>query len=411
MEVEILSPVCCTGIDREDRNSLHDYTDQLISHSIDEGISALSDEPTNIQLENNINSTNHPDDNQNVVLDETVGDLEKLGDDLKTLSLDPFSIDLASLPYPPGYSIMKQNDSNENYAKHCKALQEIEDENSKEPRMTKKFLKQHCAKHKLYQTPQLNDILYLHYNGFSKIENLEVYTGLRCLFLEVNGILKIDGLSSQIEMRTLYLSKNLIRRIENLDHMQYLDTLDISHNLISRIENLDMLPNLTRLIISHNKLSEVEDLIHLVRCESLSVLDIQHNHIKDPNIVEEVFAKMPNLFECSDLHSINCYKVSDISNFILRIISWKNLTYLDDRPVFPKDRACAEAFYAEGIEKEREVRQQWIEAEQQKILDSVKSIKTLNSVFKIVPVARKLIYQCRLCKTVEVKVTNLQIII
>jgi len=47
------------------------------------------------------------------------------------------------------------------------------------------------------------------------------------------------------------------------------------------------------------------------------------------------------------------------------------LTYLDDRPVFPRDRACAEAWERGGREAEKEERQKWDNAEHKKIMDSV----------------------------------------
>ena len=47
------------------------------------------------------------------------------------------------------------------------------------PQMTKKFLKEHCEQNKLYFTPWLNDTLYLHFKGFSAIENLERLDNIR----------------------------------------------------------------------------------------------------------------------------------------------------------------------------------------------------------------------------------------
>lgn len=60
--------------------------------------------------------------------------------------------------------------------------------------MTLDYLKQLCKEQKSYQTPHLNDILYLHFKGFTKIENLDVYYGLKSLWLEGNGIQIIENL-------------------------------------------------------------------------------------------------------------------------------------------------------------------------------------------------------------------------
>lgn len=55
-----------------------------------------------------------------------------------------------------------------------------------------------------------------------------------------------------------------------------------------------MLPKLNSLYLSHNKIESVQDIEHLKECKTLSVVDLSHNLIEDPDAVE-VFSQMENI--------------------------------------------------------------------------------------------------------------------
>uniref|UniRef100_A0A2A4J8G6 Dynein axonemal assembly factor 1 homolog n=1 Tax=Heliothis virescens TaxID=7102 RepID=A0A2A4J8G6_HELVI len=266
-----------------------------------------------------------------------------------------------------------------------KVEKELEEMN-KTPRMTKEFIKNHCRQHKLYCTPYLNDILYLHFKGFSKIENLEEYTGLKCIFLENNGIQRIEGLDTLSELKCLYLHNNVLRKIENLNGCPKLDTLNIDHNFVGKIENLDVVPDLHTLSIAHNMLSGVEDLLHLKFCRNLSVLDLSYNRLEDPLIVDVladmIILKVLVLTGNPVVRNIPAYR----KTLTLRL---KELLNLDNRPVFPRDRACAEAWQRGGVQEEIAERRRWIAKDQEKVMQSVRYLIKMRDEKKAIREARE----------------------
>ncbi|XP_068159415.1 dynein axonemal assembly factor 1 homolog [Drosophila tropicalis] len=237
-------------------------------------------------------------------------------------------------------------------------------------RITAKGLKELCKRDKLYQTPRLNDVLYLHFQGYQYIECLEDYTELKCLWLDCNAISEIQGLEQQSKLKCLFLQNNLVTTIENLKYCPELDTLNLSSNHIRKIENIgsEILPVLNTLNISSNYLKDSEGLSGLVECKNLSVLDLSNNRIDDILVVK-IFEQMPNL---KVLVLQGNPVVSRIPQYRKTLIlACKELTYLDSRPVFPRDRACAEAWKREGYEGERKENKRWNRQERRKTRDSV----------------------------------------
>lgn len=230
--------------------------------------------------------------------------------------------------------------------------------------MTLKWLKQHCKENGGYGTPSLNDKLYLHFQGFDRIQNLEAYTGLKSLFLEGNGLEDLEGLQECKELRCLFAQQNMITSIPESLPVS-LSTLHVSNTNLSRIENVARLVDLQTLQASKCKLKTLDSITELKHCAQLSTVDLQQNEIDgDPDSMVALFQSMPKL-ACLYLQGNPI--VSSVRQYRKRMIaSVPTLAYLDDRPVFELERVCAEAWAVGGLDAEKAARKAFKDEEEAK---------------------------------------------
>ena len=220
--------------------------------------------------------------------------------------------------------------------------------------ITEDFCKKLCYYNGGYDSPKLNVNLYLHFQGFRKIQNLDNFTNLQVLYLENNSINKIEGLDKLINLTCLYLQNNYIKEIENLENNTKLSNLNLSNNKIQSIPNISYLDKLENLYISKNSLSAIQNLEGLLNLKSLSLLDIQNNPFSvspdDLIIFLNKLEKLKVLYLKGDITRL-------IPNYRRTlIVKIKNLTYLDDKPIKNEDKVGAEAYFKGGYQAEKEAR-------------------------------------------------------
>ncbi len=208
-------------------------------------------------------------------------------------------------------------------------------------------------KHDGYETPELNDKLYLHYQGFRSIANLDKYTGVRALWLEHNAIKTLEGLSPCVALSSLFLQNNLISEITHTEALSNLVTLNLAGNRLTHLQGLANLPRLETLDVGKNALASAASIAHLTECEKIKTVMLGHNELDGEDILG-VVAAIPKL-AVLDLQGNPFVKATRHYRKTL-ITQVPNLTYLDDRPIFDGERVAAEAWAVGGRDAEAKAR-------------------------------------------------------
>ena len=245
--------------------------------------------------------------------------------------------------------------------------------------ITEKYCSNLCVYNGGYEYPHLNSNLYLHFQGFHKIQNLDNFINLKVLYLENNCIDKIENLQNLKNLTCLYLQNNYIKEIENLEFNPNLVILNLSNNKIKEIKNLEKCEKLENLYIEKNYISTIENLSGILQIKKLILLDIQNNEITENP--EQILSLLEQCNRLKVLYLKGNEIIRLINNYRRTlIVRLKHLTYLDDRPVREEDRIGAEAYLEGGYPAEQKAREKYRnENERSSNKTKIKNVKNKES--------------------------------
>mmetsp|Transcript_52006 Transcript_52006/g.123821 ORF Transcript_52006/g.123821 Transcript_52006/m.123821 type:complete len:543 (+) Transcript_52006:84-1712(+) len=212
--------------------------------------------------------------------------------------------------------------------------------------MTPEVLQELCTKRGLWSKPQLNTQLFLNHKGFDAIANLGPYTNVRLLHLDNNNIARIEGLQEMVDLRSLHLGSNRLTKIEGLESNVELRHLELQCNGISEATGLSHLEKLEHLNLANNTCEQLEALEGLVGMPALVHMDLSANALEASEGVVEFWQRaLPKLKVLRYHGNPGARHISNYRKLLVNALP--DLSYLDERPVFPLERKTSAA-WAEG---------------------------------------------------------------
>ena len=119
---------------------------------------------------------------------------------------------------------------------------------------------------------------------------------LDVLDLHSNKITKIENINHLSELRVLNLANNLITAVENLNGLISLTELNLRRNLIESVNGLQHCPRLQRIFLSNNRIEKFEHIASLKDASQLQELALDGNPIFSLKGYQEFcMATCPNL--------------------------------------------------------------------------------------------------------------------
>lgn len=139
-----------------------------------------------------------------------------------------------------------------------------------------------------YQKNKIDDISYITIgsNEIKSLKGIEKYTNLKSINILENNIEDISPLFEIKGLTEISITKNKITSIQGINKLDNLININITENNI--LKGLDELAELKNLYILNLKNCNLDDkcMEYISKIESLSVLDISKNNIKDLSAIE-----------------------------------------------------------------------------------------------------------------------------